>query len=131
MIVIDTSALMSIILDEPQALACMATIQNNDLAFISAGTVAEALIVAERKNVGSVMEEMLEDLELNIVSVTFATAYRMMDAYRRWGKGRHPAKLNYGDCFAYALAQEKQCPLLYVGNDFAQTDITSALPLPN
>ena len=60
-------------------------------------------------------------------SVTPAAARRVAQAHARWGKGLHPASLNFGDCFAYALAAEHGCPLLYVGGDFAQTDIRPAL----
>lgn len=55
--------------------------------------------------------------------MTAATADQVADAYRQWGKGNHPASLNFGDCFAYALAKELGCPLLFVGNDFARTDV--------
>jgi len=127
MIAVDTSALMAIVLNEPRALECMKAVRDAEIALISAGTVAEVLIVAERKGVGMEMKNMLESMEFTIVPVTFTTAYLMAAAYQRWGKGIHPAKLNYGDCFSYALADEKKCPLLYVGNDFSQTDILSAL----
>ena len=62
-----------------------------------------------------------------IVSVTPASARRIAEAYEAWGKGVHPAALNFGDCFAYALAKEQGCPLLYVGGDFAKTDIPGVL----
>jgi ribonuclease VapC len=61
------------------------------------------------------------------VNVTKSTAMAMGEAYRRWGKGLHPAGLNFGDCFAYVLAMERACPLLYVGEDFKRTDVRSAL----
>lgn len=64
---------------------------------------------------------------VEVVPVTAATAARVAEAYARWGKGRHPAGLNLGDCFAYALAREAGCPLLYVGQDFAQTDLPAAI----
>ena len=56
--------------------------------------------------------------------VTAVDARLVADAYECWGKGEHPASLNFGDCFAYALAKARDCPLLFVGNDFAQTDVT-------
>ena len=61
------------------------------------------------------------------MSVTAASAKRIADAYGRWGKGVHPASLNYGDCFAYEIAVEHACPLLYTGDDFLKTDMRSAL----
>jgi ribonuclease VapC len=125
-IVIDTSALMAIVLDEPQADPCMAVIeQNRDLA-ISAGTLAESLIVATRRGVGAAMEQLITDLTLDTVPVTAAAALRVVAAYARWGRGIHRAALNFGDCFAYALAKEYRCPLLFVGNDFARTDVPAA-----
>jgi ribonuclease VapC len=126
MIVIDTSALMAIVLDEPQAGPCMAAIeQNRDLA-ISAGTLAETRVVATRRGVGTAMEQLIADLAMETVSVTAAGARRVAAAYANWGRGVHRAALNFGDCFAYALAKEYGCPLLFVGNDFAGTDIPAA-----
>lgn len=127
MIAVDTSALIAIVLGEPQAEACMAAIERADELVISAGTVAEALIVAGRRNVGPEVAELISGLGFEVVTVTAASARRVADAYARWGKGVHPASLNYGDCFAYEVAVEHDCPLLYVGDDFPQTDVKSAL----
>lgn len=127
MIVVDTSALMAIVLDEPQAEACMARLEAADAIAISAGTLAEALIVAERRNVRAEIERLVTGLGLDVVTVTPAAARKVADAYARWGKGVHPAALNYGDCFAYALADERGSPLLFVGDDFARTGIAPAL----
>lgn len=127
MIAVDTSALMAIVLGEPQGEACMMAIEEASGLLISAGTVAEALIVATRRNVQEEVNALISGLGFEIVSVTAASARRIADAYGRWGKGAHPASLNYGDCFAYAVAFEHDCPLLYVGEDFAQTDLRSAL----
>jgi ribonuclease VapC len=100
MIAVDTSALMAIVLGEPQADALIAVLEAEDDLLISAGTVAEALIVSAR---------------------------RIAEAYRTWGKGAHPASLNFGDCFAYEVAREHGCRLLFVGDDFVRTDIENAL----
>lgn len=127
MIAVDTSALMAIVLNEPQADACMTAIERADELLISAGTVAEALIVGERRNVGMEIAELISGLGFEVVTVTAASARRVADAYSKWGKGIHPASLNFGDCFAYEAATEHNCPLLYVGTDFAQTDVKSAL----
>jgi len=127
MMVVDTSALMAILQDEPQAHACMAAIERADVLWVSAGTVAEALIVAGRRGLGWEMDELLSGMDMEVVPVTAKVAYQVAAAYRRWGKGVHPASLNYGDCFAYALARERNLPLLYIGQDFAQTDVQSAL----
>ncbi len=127
MIAVDTSALMAIVLDEPQAAACIAVLEAEDEILISAGTVAEALIVAARRNVGDEMAELIAGLGFEIVTVTLASARRLADAYAHWGKGIHPAALNFGDCFAYEVAKERGCPLLYVGKDFSRTGIQPAL----
>lgn len=127
MIAVDTSALMAIVLNEPQADACMTAIERADELLISAGTVAEALIVGERRNVGMEIAELISGLGFEVVTVTAASARRVADAYSKWGKGIHPASLNFGDCFAYEAATEHNCPLLYVGTDFAQTNVKSAL----
>jgi ribonuclease VapC len=94
---------------------------------ISAATVAEALIVATRRGVSAEMQELADQLGLEIVSVSAATAKRVGDVYRRWGKGRHPAGLNFGDCFSYDTAKTYACPLLFVGDDFSKTDLESVL----
>ncbi len=127
MIVVDTSALMAILLNEPQADACAAALAAEEAVQISAGTLAEALIVAGRRGLSKEMSAMVERLGLIVLPVTAAVAQRAADAYSQWGKGVHPASLNLGDCFAYAAASEHRCPLLYVGGDFARTDVRSAI----
>jgi ribonuclease VapC len=126
-IAVDTSALMAILLDEPEAEACIEALQAEDELLISAGTVAEALIVAGRRNVGAEMTRLIEGLGFEIVAVTSAAARRIAQAYARCGKGVHPAGLNLGDCFAYEVAQEHGCRLLYVGEDFRRTDVGGVL----
>jgi len=127
MIAVDTSALMAIVLDEPEADACIAVLEAEDEILISAGTVAEALIVSAHRQVEQQVAAIIDRMGFDIVAVTPAAARRIGAAYRRWGRGLHPAALNFGDCFAYELARENGCALLYVGNDFAKTDIGSAL----
>ena len=127
MIVVDTSALMAILLDEPDAAACIDALSTADALSISAGTVAEALIVADRRGCGLEMRRLIDGLGFTAYPVTAAVARHVADAYARWGKGNARASLNFGDCFAYALASETASPLLYVGNDFAATDLQSAL----
>ena len=98
----------------------------NDL-MISAATLAETLIVAKRKNVEDSLQALLDGLGLEVIEVGEAMAVLAAEAYGRWGKGFHPAHLNYGDSFSYALAELYDCPLLYVGDDFTRTDVKSAL----
>ncbi|MBA4759998.1 type II toxin-antitoxin system VapC family toxin [Sphingosinicella sp.] len=127
MIAVDTSALMAIMLNEPEADACAAVLEAEEHLLISAGTVAEALIVGARRNVGEEIAQLIDGLGFEIVSLTPASARRVALAYEQWGKGLHPAALNFGDCFAYEVAKEHGCRLLYVGEDFKQTDIESAV----
>ena len=127
MIAVDTSALVAVLLREPQFEAVTAALAREQRLLISAGTLAEAFVVATRRGILEEMIEMIEALDCEVAPVTPAVARRVGDAYGRWGKGIHPAALNFGDCFAYDLAQESACPLLYVGNDFAKTDVQSAL----
>jgi len=94
MMVVNTSALMAILQDEPQAQACMTAIEQADALWMSAGTVAEALIVAGRRDLGLEMDDLLSGMDMEIMPVTAKVAYRVADAYRRWGKGVHPAGLN-------------------------------------
>ena len=127
MIAVDTSALMAILLDEPEAEACVGVLEGEGALLISAATVAEALVVAARRGVGEEMARLIDGLGFEIVAVTAASASRVAAAYGNWGKGIHPAGLNFGDCFAYELARAQGCPLLFVGADFARTDVTRAL----
>ncbi|WP_240231087.1 type II toxin-antitoxin system VapC family toxin [Devosia lacusdianchii] len=127
MIVVDTSALMAIINNEPMALACIAALENATILVISASTMSEALIVATGRGILPKMEDLFERMDFEIVPVDAATAKQMGKIYSSWGKGIHPAGLNFGDCFAYALAKDRNCPLLFVGNDFSQTDVVSAI----
>jgi ribonuclease VapC len=126
-IVIDTSALIAIVLRESQAPQCIKALEAETEVLASAGTIAEALIVAGRRRVADEMVNLLDGLTISIVTVTQASARRVAQAYDQWGKGIHPAGLNFGDCFAYALAKEHSCPLLFVGKDFSKTDIASVL----
>ena len=127
MIAVDTSALMAIVLDEPEANACIAVLEAEDSILISAGTMAEALIVSTRRNVREEMANLIDGLGLEVVAVTPASARRIALAYERWGKGLSPAALNFGDCFAYDVAKEHACRLLHIGNDFSRTDIAGVL----
>jgi ribonuclease VapC len=126
-IAVDTSALMAILLDETEASDCMAALTAAETVLISAGTVAQCLIVAERRGIGPDMQELIDRFGFEIVAVTPVGARRVAEAYARYGKGVHPASLNFGDCFAYAVAAEHACPLLYVGEDFRRTDLASVL----
>jgi ribonuclease VapC len=127
MIAVDTSALMAIVLNEPEASACIAALEAEGDVLISAGTMAEALIVSAQRNIADEISTLIDGLGFQIISVTATSARRISDAYAQWGKGMHPAGLNLGDCFAYEVAKTHGCRLLYVGDDFAKTDILSVL----
>lgn len=127
MIAVDTSALMAIVLGEAQADACEAALQREARLLISAGTVIEALIVGARRKLGEEVAALIDGLGFEVIELTSASARRIARAYERWGKGLHPAALNFGDCFAYDVAKSHDCPLLCVGGDFIQTDVASVL----
>jgi ribonuclease VapC len=131
MIAFDPSALMAIVLGEAENDACMAALEAEDEAedyvLISAGTIAEALIVAARRNVGEEIASLIDGLGFNAIAVTPASARRNASAYHRWGKGIHAAGLNFEDCFAYEVAKEHDCAPLYVGGEFARTDVKRVL----
>ena len=126
MIVIDTSALMTILLGEPAAEACRGAIDAQSELLIAAPTLTETLIVAAGRKLHGEMARLIGDLALTVVPLSEDLAYAAIRSYLRWGKGFHPAGLNLGDSFAYALAKDRNCPLLYVGNDFTHADIRSA-----
>jgi ribonuclease VapC len=127
MIAVDTSALIAVILDEPPAERCIEALERAPSLMISAATLAEALIVATRRGILAEMQKLGDRLGFEIVPVSAATAKRVGDIYREWGKGRHPASLNFGDCFSYDMAKTYACPLLFVGDDFSKTDLESVL----
>jgi ribonuclease VapC len=128
MIVLDTSALITVLLEE-DGWQPVADILRRDTNFlISSGTLAEARIVAFRRNVDRRLEDLLDRLtSLRVAVVDQDMTRRMAAAYSRYGKGYHAAGLNYGDCFAYILADDLDCPLLYVGRDFALTNVKRVL----
>src|ERR1043166_2119282 len=113
MMAIDTSALMAILLGEERGEACAAALRTDEELVMSAGTVAEALVVAAGRNLSGQMQRLIEDFGIEVVPVTLSTAQRIAEAYARWGKGNHLAALNLGDCFAYEVAKENACPLLF------------------
>lgn len=127
MIAVDTSALMSILQQEPSAAACAEALGEHTDLVISAVTLAEALVVAGRRGIGAHVRRLMESLPLMVIEATGETATRVDAIYARWGKGAHPAKLNIVDCFAYEVATAYDCPLLFIGDDFSQTDVKRAI----
>lgn len=127
--VIDTSALIAIISGEPEQKALNELIADAEDAVISAATLLEANIVAEARSGPKgpdLIAQVLSVSATRVVAVDETQAAIAHRAWRTYGKGRHPAGLNYGDCFSYALAKATGKPLLFKGNDFNQTDIAAA-----
>jgi ribonuclease VapC len=124
--VIDTSALLAVLLQEPDASRVAQAIETGSPRLLSAASLLEASIVIESRK-GEVGGRELDLLiyrgGIEVVGVDQDQAETARAAWRRFGKGRHPAGLNYGDCFAYALAKSRHLPLLFRGDDFSQTDI--------
>lgn len=127
MICVDSSALIAVLLGEPAASDCARILAEEPELLISAATLAEAMIVAGSRGMAEELAQLVGVAELRVDDVTRDAALRVAEAYRRWGKGHHAARLNYGDCFSYELASRLQCPLLFVGDDFAKTDVRRAL----
>jgi ribonuclease VapC len=125
-IVVDTSAVIAVLIGEMGSEAPHDLMKMTADLLMSAGTYAEGLIVASRKGHASAYEAAIEAYGIAIVSLTAHRAELAAHAYDRFGKGVHPASLNICDCFAYALAKELDCPLLFVGDDFRRTDIIAA-----
>lgn len=128
--IVDTSALVAILTQEPDGPALGEEIAAAPWVGVSAATLVEATMVLEARGgaaAGQRLEVLLSELAADICPVTERTARLAQDGWRRFGKGRHPAKLNLGDCFSYALAQERGEPLLFKGDDFAQTDVKRAI----
>lgn len=131
--IIDTSALLAILRGEPAAPACAEAIERAPTRRISAGSFLETAIVIDASGdpvASRRLDEFLQVAQILIEPVTVEQARIGRDAYRDFGKGSgHPAQLNFGDCFAYALAKVNREPLLFKGLDFSHTDIRPALIL--
>ena len=127
--IVDTSALIAVILGEPDAEAHLATMVRADTLAVSAVTLVESLIVVEARQgpeAASDLVALLAELEAEVVALDASQAEAAASAWRRFGKGRHPAALNLGDTFAYALAITRGDPLLFTGRDFSATDVMQA-----
>jgi len=127
--VLDTSAVVAILREEPECESFAALLSHASDPLISAATLFECSMVVHRR-VGPGAMERLDDLMLaagiRVAAVDVAQAHAARNAWLRYGKGRSPAGLNFGDCFSYALAITTGRPLLYKGEDFAHTDVVAA-----
>ena len=128
--IIDTSALIAILRAEPEAQDCAVAIERNQIRRVSAANFVETALVIDgsRDPIASRrFDDLVKEAHIAIEPVTEAQARIAREAYRDFGKGSgHPAKLNFGDCFAYALAKTTGEPLLFKGDDFVHTDIVPA-----
>ncbi len=125
-IVVDTSALVSIVLGEPDAGALVEALRRHRGCAVSAASVVEAAIVVEARqgpDAARDLDLLLDAVDAQVVPVDLPQVGLAVEAWRRFGKGRHPAGLNYGDCFSYALARSREAALLFKGDDFRQTDV--------
>jgi ribonuclease VapC len=133
-VIVDSSALIAILRDEPDAAAHAGAIEQARVRRISAANLLEAAIVADGSwdpVVSRRFDDLVAEARLVVEPVTEEQARVARQAYRDYGKGSgHPAGLNFGDCFAYALARVTGEPLLFKGRDFVHTDVAQALPLP-
>jgi ribonuclease VapC len=128
--IVDASAILAIVRAEPEAETFVGRILADAQPKMSVANWFEASIVIDQRGTArsrARFDGIIEHLGIALTAVSSLHAQAARTAYRRFGKGNHPAALNYGDCFAYALAKQTGEPLLFKGNDFAQTDIVSAL----
>jgi len=128
--VIDSSAIFAILLNEPERMVFLDRIMSAKSASLSAVTLLECRIVALRRtglDWDAELSGLLQRLPLGVIAFDNEQSVLAAEAFRVFGKGRHKASLNFGDCISYALAKVRGEPLLYKGDDFANTDIVSAL----
>jgi ribonuclease VapC len=128
--IVDTSALIAILFNEDDAPVYANELASAAYCGLSAASYLEAGINVDAQAspaAGRQLDILIEQANITIEPVTPRQARLARQAYVDFGKGRHPAKLNYGDCFSYALAKDSGKPLLFKGNDFSRTDITSKL----
>lgn len=129
-IVVDSSAIIAILGSEPERDRLLAVLNTSGANFCSMVTFVESFMVSTNRNADAPVVlhlRLLDDLGIETVPLDQKQAVLAADAFLRFGKGRHPAKLNLGDCFSYALAKSLNAPLLYKGADFGLTDIAAAV----
>jgi ribonuclease VapC len=129
--VVDSSVTVAILRKEPGWERLRDALLSADRCMMSAATLVEAGLVMEgRLGVGGAadLDRLVAEVQIEIVSFNARQAELARQAFRRFGKGQHPARLNFGDCLSYALARHLAEPLLFIGDDFARTDIEAALP---
>ena len=128
--IVDTSAIVAILRREPEAPEFFDRVAEAARPAMSAASFVEAALVIEGRGgrqAGADFDNFLARAGVEIVAITSDTARLAREAWRVWGKGNHPARLNLGDCFSYALARERDEALLFKGEDFARTDVRRAV----
>lgn len=128
--ILDTSAIIAILKKEDEAPVLVDALTAAARVSLSAATLVEATLVCEGRDArfgAADLEALLQRIGPEVVPFTAEHAALAREGWRRYGKGRHPAGLNLGDCFAYALAKARGEPLLYKGDDFARTDVKAAV----
>ena len=124
--IVDSSAIIAVLRNEPDAAPISAALQQAPICRMSAVTYVEAAVVTDSNRnpvLSRRFDDLLRDVNMCVESVSFEQARIARQAYRDFGKGRHKAGLNFGDCFAYALAKDLDEPLLFKGDDFRYTDV--------
>jgi ribonuclease VapC len=129
--IVDSSALLCILAKETDWMKYFAAVEDAAQKAVSAANFFEAAIVFDKRtrHLGgqNELDQLITKMSIEIVAVTFTQVHVARAAYVKYGRGNHPAQLNFGDCFAYALSRETGRPLLFKGGDFSQTDISAAL----
>lgn len=124
--VLDTSALLAILIDEPERRAFTEAIEAAEVRLLSAANFVEASMILESRHGAAgarELDRLLAAANVEVIAVDLRQAHVAREAFRQFGKGRHPAGLNLGDCFSYALAKSQAEPLLFKGGDFSLTDV--------
>ena len=127
--IVDTSAIVAVLGNEPEGASFENVIADASARRISAASYVEAAVVIDRRHdpvFSRKLDDLLRDAQITMEPVSIHQARLAREAYRDFGKGRHTAGLNLGDCFAYALAKDKGEPLLFKGDDFRRTDVEVA-----
>ena len=127
--IVDSSAILSLVVREPESERILTTLTDATALATGAPTLTESsLVIRGRLDIDPlpILDRFLRDFQVSVVSFGEAHWREASDAFARYGKGRHPAALNFGDCMSYAVAKLSGAPLLFVGDDFGKTDIVSA-----
>lgn len=126
--VVDTSAIVAVCFEEPGSEIYLKHLAACNNAYLSAPSRLELGMVSRQRNVSYRAIQVLDAYAIQVIAFDETMALAAIDAFERFGKGRHKASLNFGDCCSYALARVRSIPLLYKGDDFALTDVASAMP---